>query len=103
MPRALVTAFFLGFAVCSAEAELAVVRLDPPPGANDICSDTQLQLTFNESVRLVGAGRLSVIRTDNHKVVDVLDLAAGGYTNQFGIKSLRYEPVRIDGSKNQLG
>jgi pectin methylesterase-like acyl-CoA thioesterase len=98
MLRVLVAAFLLGFAVFSAQGELAVVQLNPPPGATNICSDTQLQLTFNGPVRLAGAGRLSVIRTDNHKVVDVLDLAAGGYTNQFGTKLLRYEPIRIEGS-----
>jgi pectin methylesterase-like acyl-CoA thioesterase len=96
--RATAAAFLLGFAVCAAGAELAVVQLNPPPGATNICSDTPLQLAFNEPVRLAGVGKLRVIRTDNQKVVDVLDLADSGYTNQFGTKLLRYEPIRIDGS-----
>jgi pectin methylesterase-like acyl-CoA thioesterase len=98
MSRTLVATFCLGFTMCAAKAELAAVQLNPPPGATNICSDTLLRLAFNGPVKLGGKGRVTVIRDDNQKVVDVIDVADGGHTNMFGTKSLRYEPIRIEGS-----
>jgi len=96
--RALGVALCLGLAVHTAQAELAAVQLNPLPGATNICSDTLLQLRFNGAVKPGSKGRLTVTRNDNKKVVDVIDVADGGYTNQFGTKLLKYEPIRIDGS-----
>jgi len=80
------------------KAELSVVALSPAHGATNICSDTLLRITFNEPVHASDAGRLSVIRTKDNKVVEVMDFADAGYTNLFGTKLPRYEPIRIDGS-----
>ena len=85
-------------AASTACAELAVTDRYPAVNAASICIDTPLRLTFNEPVALGNAGQLKVIRKSDGQIVDVLDVAAGGWTNLFGTKLLRYEPFRINGN-----
>lgn len=80
----------------SARAGFSPTTYYPATNATSICTDTPLRLTFNDSVKLGSAGQLKVIRVSDGKVVDVLNVADGGWTNLFGTKLLRYEPFRIE-------
>ncbi|HEU5071471.1 MAG TPA: pectinesterase family protein [Verrucomicrobiae bacterium] len=79
-------------------AELAVTNRYPVDHAAGICPDTPLRLTFNAPVTLGNTGQLKVVRMNDGKIVDALEVADGGWTNLFGTKLLRYEPFRIDGN-----
>jgi len=95
---AVLAGFGLACLAPAARAELKLLEVHPASGAADICSDTLLQLSFNAPVQQAASGKLRVMRADSGRIVDVIDFADPGYTNQFGTKLLRYEPVRIDGS-----
>jgi pectin methylesterase-like acyl-CoA thioesterase len=79
-------------------AEPAVTNLWPASQAFDICADTPLRLTFNQPVVLGGGGKIAVFRAVDNKRADELDLSAAGFTNNFGGKTLRCDPIRIEGN-----
>lgn len=78
-----------------AAAGLLVNQQQPAADARSVCTDTPLQLTFNEAPVLGDAGQIKIVRANDGKTVDVLNVADGGWTNLFGTKLLRYEPFRI--------
>jgi pectin methylesterase-like acyl-CoA thioesterase len=82
-------------AVASAQAGPLLIQHYPANSGSNICRDTPLRLTFNDTVTLGSAGQLKVLRESDGKVVDALNVADGGWTNLFGTKLLRYEPFRI--------
>jgi len=79
-------------------AEPAVTQLFPASHSANVCADTPLRLAFNEPVVLGTRGKIAVFRAANNKLADVFDLSAAGFTNNFGGKTLRYDPIRIEGS-----
>ena len=79
-------------------AELAVTESWPASQSANVCADTPLRLTFNEPVVLGSSGNITVCRATDNKPVDAFDLGAAGFTNNFGGKTLRYDPVQITGN-----
>jgi pectin methylesterase-like acyl-CoA thioesterase len=79
-------------------AELAVTKLSPASQSANVCADTPLRLTFNEPVVLGSKGKIAVYRAANNKLGDAFDLSDAGFTNNFGGKTLRYDPIRIAGN-----
>jgi pectin methylesterase-like acyl-CoA thioesterase len=78
-------------------AEPAVTSLFPASQSANVCADTPLRLTFNEPVVLGNRGKIAIYRAPNHKLADAFDLSDAGFTNNFGGKTLRYDPIRIEG------
>jgi hypothetical protein len=79
-------------------AELAVTNLFPASPSANVCSDAPLRLTFNQPVVLGTTGKIAVYRASDNKLADAFDLSDAGFTNNFGGKTLRYDPIRIAGS-----
>jgi pectin methylesterase-like acyl-CoA thioesterase len=65
--------------------------------STNICADTTLRLTFNAPVVLGSKGKITVYRAKDNKLVDAFDLGDAGFTNIFGGKTLRYDPIQITG------
>jgi Pectinesterase/Bacterial Ig-like domain len=82
----------------ASRAELAVKELWPAKGATNICSDTPLRIVLSEPPALGSSGIVAVCRVSDNKVVDVIDLGAPGFTNNVAGRTLRYDPITIDGS-----
>jgi pectin methylesterase-like acyl-CoA thioesterase len=79
-------------------AELAVMESWPASQSANVCADTPLRLTFNEPVVLGSRGKIAVYRVTDNKLADELDLGDAGFTNDFGGKTLRYDPFQIMGN-----
>jgi pectin methylesterase-like acyl-CoA thioesterase len=79
-------------------AELAVTELLPASESANVCADTPLRLTFNGPVVLGSKGKIAVYSAANNKLVDAFDLSDAGFTNNFGGKTLRYDPIQIAGN-----
>jgi pectin methylesterase-like acyl-CoA thioesterase len=79
-------------------AEPAVTKLLPANQSVNVCADTPLRVTFNEPVVLGGKGKIAVYRAADNKRADAFDLSDAGFTNNFGGKTLRYDPIRIEGN-----
>ncbi len=62
-----------------------------------ICADSPLTFTWSETPILGNQGRVIINRISDGKVVDVIDLAAPGFTNNLGGRLLHYQPIRIEG------
>jgi len=78
-------------------AEPVVTKLFPASRSADVCADTPLRLAFNEPVVLGSRGKIAVYRAANNKLADAFDLSDAGFTNNFGGKTLRYDPIWIEG------
>ena len=79
-------------------ADLAVTELWPANQSTAICADTPLRIAFNEPVILGGRGKIAIYHATDNKLVDAFDLDAPGFTNNFGGKTLRYEPFEVAGN-----
>jgi hypothetical protein len=76
----------------------SVTNLWPRNHSAHNCADTPLRLAFDEPVRLGSKGKLVVYRAADNAVADEFDLGAAGFTNNFGGKTLRYDPIQIAGN-----
>jgi hypothetical protein len=81
--------------LCSTNA--AVTALFPANGSTNACADTPLRLTFSEPPDLASE-KIEVYQVANNKRVDEFDLKDTGFTNNFGGKTLRYDPIQITGN-----
>jgi pectin methylesterase-like acyl-CoA thioesterase len=79
-------------------ADPAVMALLPANRSANVCADTPLRLTFNEPVVLGGTGRIVVYRAADNQPVDAFDLSDAAFTNNFGGKILRCDPIQIEGN-----
>jgi hypothetical protein len=61
-----------------------------------------LRLTFNEAPVPGRRGKITVCRAADDKAVDRFDLEATNYTDNFGGKSLRYDPIQVEGNTVSL-
>ncbi|HZL12885.1 MAG TPA: pectinesterase family protein, partial [Verrucomicrobiae bacterium] len=77
---------------------MTVTELWPPNLSTNICADTPLRLTFNQPPVLSGQGTIAVRRVTDNQLADAFDLNDTGFTNNFGGKILRYDPVQITGN-----
>jgi pectin methylesterase-like acyl-CoA thioesterase len=82
--------------VCPAEA--AVTKLFPATQSANVCADAPLRLTFDNPVVLGDKGKIAVYRASDHTLADAIDLSDAGYTNNFGGKTLRYDPILVEGN-----
>ena len=64
----------------------------------NVCADTPLRLTFNEPVVLGSSGKITVYNATDNKPVDAFDLGDAVFSNNFGGKTLRYDPVQVEGN-----
>jgi hypothetical protein len=76
-------------------AEPVITTLWPANQSANVCADTPLRLTFNEPVVLGSSGKIAVYRASDNKLADTFDLSDAGFTNNFGGKTLRYNPFQI--------
>jgi pectin methylesterase-like acyl-CoA thioesterase len=90
--------FFLVLISSLCGAELAVTNSFPASQSANVCADTPLRLTFNEPVALGDKGKIAVYRAADNKLADVFDLSDAGFSNNFGGKILRYDPILIAGN-----
>jgi len=82
--------------VPTAHANLSPTEKWPTgPGA---CIDTPLRLVFPTPVHLGATGKILVTHASDHTVADSFDLAAGNFTDTIGGKTLRIDPILIDGA-----
>ncbi|HEY5296594.1 MAG TPA: pectinesterase family protein [Verrucomicrobiae bacterium] len=95
---ALLCLFFSLWISNSCRAELTVTELWPLNLSTNICADTPLRLTFNQPPVLSGQGTIAIRRATDNKLADAFDLNDTGFTNNFGGKILRYDPVQIIGN-----
>ncbi|MGD0815278.1 MAG: pectinesterase family protein [Verrucomicrobiota bacterium] len=79
-------------------AEPSVTRLFPASQSTKVCADTPLRLSFNEAVTLGSKGKIAVYRAADNKLIDALELGDAGFTNNYGGKTLRYNPIQIAGN-----
>jgi pectin methylesterase-like acyl-CoA thioesterase len=78
-------------------AELSITALWPTNQSANVCADTPLRLTFNEPIVLGSSGKIAVYRSTDNQLADAFDLNDAGFTNNFGGKTLRYDPIQIAG------
>jgi len=95
----LITSFLSG---CGTEKSAAAENPAVPASAK-VCVDAPLVLTCAETPVLGNAGRVLVTRLSDDKIVDVIDLAAPSFTNSFGGRLLRYEPIGIESNRVVIG
>jgi len=76
-------------------AELADTALWPTNQSTGICADTPLRLTFNQPPVPGQKGKITVYRAIDNKLADMFDLSAAGFTNNFGGKTLHYDPIQV--------
>jgi hypothetical protein len=72
--------------------------LFPANQSTQVCADTPLRLFFNEPVALGSKGKIAVYRAADNKLIAALELSDAGFTNNYGGKTLRYDPIRIAGN-----
>ena len=79
-----------------------MTELWPTNQSRGVCADTPLRLTFNEAPAPGIRGKITVCRAADNKAVDMFDLNATNDTDNFGGKSLRYEPIQVEGNTVSL-
>ncbi len=79
-------------------AEPSVTGLFPVNQSTNVCADTPLRLAFSEPVFLGNKGKIAVYRAADKKLIDAFDLSDAGFTNNFGGKTLHYDPIQIEGN-----
>jgi pectin methylesterase-like acyl-CoA thioesterase len=90
--------FFSVLILNPCRAELAVTESWPASQSANVCADTPLRLTFNEPVALGSKGSIAVYRATDNKLADAFDLSDARFMNNFGGKTLRYDPFQIAGN-----
>ncbi len=75
------------------------VETRPATPMSKICVDAPLSADCQETPVLGNQGRVLVTRLADDKLVDVIDLAASGFTNSYGGRLLRYDPIHIEGNR----
>ena len=70
----------------------------PANGADHVCPDASLRLSFNAPVVLGDTGKITIYHSADHRQVDCIDLADKKPTNNVGGKTLRYDPIQITGN-----
>lgn len=86
-------------AATTAHAELTLVKRWPT--GENVCADAPLRLIFDKPPVLGSAGKIEVCRATDGQPVETIVLGETQYVDRFGVTggfSLRYEPVRIDGT-----
>ena len=87
--------FFFLWITIAGRAELAVTESWPSGASKAVSADAPLRLTFNEPVILGGSGKIEIHRVTDNRLMDAFDLGDAGFTNNFGGKTLRYEPFSV--------
>ena len=82
---------------CNTEKSRAAEKSDAAAAAK-VCVDAPIYLTSVEAPELGTQGRILVTQINDGKLADVIDLAAPGFTNSFGGRLLRYDPIVIEGN-----
>lgn len=79
-----------------AASPMRIVGLKPAAGAQRVCVDSQLTVTFDRPFTVARAGRIRVVRA-NGTVVDTIDLSASSQTRTIGTSStpFNYFPVIV--------
>jgi hypothetical protein len=78
---------------------LRLLQTTPASGAQGICVDAPLSITFDQAPRIGTSGRIRVLRADG-TLVDTIDLAAGTQARRIGTAPLpfNYHPVIVSGN-----
>jgi pectin methylesterase-like acyl-CoA thioesterase len=76
-------------------AGTSVAQFFPAQQSTNACLDSPLTLTFDQPVSLGHDGKIEVHRSRDNALVDSFDLSAARFTNNFGGKTLRYDPVLV--------
>ena len=72
------------------------------PAGGGVCVDAPLRLTFDKPPVLGDSGKIAVYRVTDGQPVETITLGEAQYVDRFGMTGgvmLRYEPVRIDGTR----
>lgn len=72
----------------------------PRPGAQRVCADAVLSITFDQPPVAGAAGLIRVVRASDGAVVDTIDLAAKTQTRTIGLNPtpFNYHPVTVSGT-----
>ena len=101
--RSMIAGLFLSVLISNPGlAELVITGLWPTNQSPGVCADSPLRLTFSEPPALGRQGQVMVCRAADNQPVDVFDLNTTGAADNFGGKSLHYEPVRMAGNTVSL-
>ncbi|MEP6901472.1 MAG: pectinesterase family protein [Actinomycetota bacterium] len=76
---------------------MAVSAFNPNNNASGVCTDTTLNLTFDQTPKLGTSGQIRVY-TSGAALVDTIDMSASPQTKTIGGTSFRYLPVIISGN-----
>ena len=79
-------------------AESLPPKVWPSDHSSNICTDTSLCLTFDSVPVLTHSGKIFVVREQDGKETDVVDLAMPDFTDMIGGKIFRLAPITIDGN-----
>ncbi len=80
-------------------SSMQATNLFPANGATDICVDSPLRITFDQTAGLGNAGRIRIYNvTDTVTPVDTIDLASASQTKTIGGSGYNYRPVLIEGN-----
>ncbi|HEX8398526.1 MAG TPA: pectinesterase family protein [Pyrinomonadaceae bacterium] len=92
-----------GGSVTSNPARLTVVStmgitaVEPFNSSANICTDTPLRLTFNQTPLVGNAGKIRIFKADG-TLVDTIDMASAAQTKNIGGNNFNYYPILISGN-----
>lgn len=97
-PRRWLTTLVYLLLIASARG-LNLTALVPADGATAVCADTLVRMTFDEDVRVGGAGRVQLVDAASGEVADAADLAEAAPTRLIGGNPtpFRYQPLMAAG------
>lgn len=76
---------------------ISVVAYSPANGAANVCADTPLRLTFDQTPKIGTSGRVRLYRADG-ALADTIDLSAATQTKNVGGVNFNYYPIIITGN-----
>jgi pectin methylesterase-like acyl-CoA thioesterase len=92
-----------GGSVTSNPARLTVVStmgitaVEPLNSSANICTDTPLRLTFNQTPLVGNSGKIRIFKSDG-TLVDTIDMASAAQTKNIGGNNFNYYPILINGN-----
>ena len=76
------------------------IQLFPTAGNQAVCPDTPLKIRFSEAPKLGSAGKITVFKALDNRVVETIDIAAPTKKQSIGgVPNFNYYPVIIDGNE----